>query len=259
MPSLSEHQSGEFFKLIYIGDSGTGKSGSLVSLMNEYDLRFLDMDNGLDVVRQFAQKECPDRLASVEYVTYRDKVRMGPSGPIIKPTAWVDSLKALTKWPVDESDPAEWGSKKVLVIDSGSSWGRSAFNWAKGLNPTAKDPRQWYFTAQQSFEDAIALLTSEQFNTNVILISHVTYNELQDGTTKGYATAVGKALGPIISKYFNTLLLAEATGSGKHTRRKIKTVPTGIIDLKNPAPFKVESEYDLSTGMAEIVRELKAL
>lgn len=258
MPKLSSHQSGKFVKLIYIGDSGTGKTGSTVSLLAEgYKLRFLDMDNGLDVLRQFASRDCPDKLDNVEFITLRDKMRAGPAGPVVSnPKAFTDSLKFLTKWE-DESDPAEWGEDTFLVVDSVSAWGKAAFNWAVGLNPTAKDPRQWYFTAQKAIEDAIALLSSEAFRTNVLLISHINYRELQDGTTKGYPNAVGSALGPIISRYFNTLLLAESTGMGKNTRRKIKTLPTGVIDLKNPAPFKIEAEYPLESGLAEIVRNIK--
>lgn len=261
MPKLSEHHASSLVKLIYIGDSGTGKTGSLVSLLsNGYKLRVLDMDNGLDALVQFARKECPDKLDNVDYETVRDKYRMGPAGPVIAgtPKAFVDALKLLTKWS-DESDPSEWGENTFLVIDSLSAMGRAAFAWARGLNPTAKDPRQWYFTAQQAIEDMIALLTGEAFHTNVILISHVNYKELHDGSTKGYANSIGSALGPTIPKYFNTMLLAEAIGSGKNIKRRIRTVPTGIIDLKNPAPFKIEADYPLETGLAQIVSGLKQL
>lgn len=259
MVSLTQHHSGKYVKLVFIGDSGTGKTGALTSLVKAgYHLRILDMDNGLDALVQHVKKECPENLGNVNYETVRDKYVSGPTGPIVRnPKAFVDAAKLMTKWS-DESDPSEWGENTVFVLDSGSSFGRAAFEWARGMNPSAKDPRQWYFAAQQAFENTIALLTSEAFHANFILISHVSYRELQDGTTKGYASAVGSALGPTISKYFNTLLLAETSGSGKNVRRRIKTVPTAVVDLKNPAPFSIEAELPLESGLATIFNQLKA-
>ena len=53
MPSLANHQSNEFTKLLIEGDSGSGKTGALASLVKAgYKLRILDMDNGLDALKQ---------------------------------------------------------------------------------------------------------------------------------------------------------------------------------------------------------------
>jgi hypothetical protein len=79
-----------------------------------------------------------------------------------------------------------------------------------------------------------------------------------NGTFKGFASSVGKALGPKIPRFFNTLLLSETSGSGKNVKRKIKTLPTGLIDLKNPAPMKMEAEYEISDGLLQIFNILKA-
>lgn len=258
MPSLTEHHSGSFAKVIYIGDSGTGKTGSLTSLVAAgYKLRILDMDNGLDALVQHVKQECPDKLVNVEYETVRDKYSPGPLGPTVRSAkAFVRAAELMTKWS-DGSEPAEWGDDTIFVLDSGTSFGKAGFEWARGMNPGAKDPRQWYFSAQQAFENTIAMLTSEAFHCNFIFISHVNYKELQDGTTKGYASAVGSALGPTISKYFNTLVMAETSGSGKNVRRRIKTVPTAVVDLKNPAPFKIDQELPLESGLATLFASLK--
>lgn len=258
MPSLADHHSSKFVKLIMIGDSSTGKTGSLTSLVAAgYKVRILDFDNGVDSLKEFVSKECPDKISSVDYETVRDKVSVGPAGPKIKdPVAFTNGLKLMDAW-YDGSKPAEWGEDTVFVLDSLSAFGRAAFAWARGLNPTAKDPRQWYFAAQQGVEDMIALLTSETFHTNVIVISHVNYKEVTEGITKGYTNAIGTALGPIIPRYFNTLLLAESSGTGKNVRRMIKTMPTALVDLKNPAPFKLLEELPLGTGLATIFKTLK--
>jgi hypothetical protein len=258
MPSLSDHQSSKYTKLILIGDSGTGKTGSLTSLVAAgYKVRVLDTDNGLDSLRAFVKKECPDKINNVDFETRRDEYVATTQGPIVKKaTAFVDCLKLMQTWS-DESSPQEWGPDTFFVLDSMTGLGKAAFEFAKGLNPAAKDPRQWYHAAQQAIENTIALLTSEAFHANVIVISHITYKEQQDGTTKGWASSIGSALGPTIPKYFNTLVLAERSGFGQNVKRKIKTVPTDTLDLKTAAPFTVDKELPLESGLATLVKALK--
>ena len=84
MTSLAEHQSSEFTKLLLIGDSGSGKTGSLSSLVKAgYKLRVLDMDNGLDSLRLYCKRDCPDKLGNVEFRTLRDKMKSSPIGPVV--------------------------------------------------------------------------------------------------------------------------------------------------------------------------------
>lgn len=252
MPTLDEHESNLYVKGLYIGDSGTGKTGSLVSLLQAgYKLKIMDMDAGLDSLKHYAKK-AQVSLRDVEYETYRDEYRATKAGPVIKgtPVAFVNALTKMTEWSEIKDD------KTVFVLDSGSAFGKSAFEWAKGLNPMAKDPRQWYFAAQQAVESTIAMLTGNQFEMNVLVISHVNYKELSEGVNKGYANFIGSAIGPVVAKYFNTLILAESSGAGTNTKRKIKTMPTGIIDLKVPNP-EIDRELPLETGLATLFEQLK--
>lgn len=253
MPTLDEHQSSDYLKAIYIGDSGTGKTGSLVSLLAAgYKFKILDMDNGLDSLVHFAREQCADKLANVEFETIRDDYIAGKAGPRLKggAKAFVAAMELMTTWS-EIDDP-----NTIFVLDSGSAFGRSAYEWAKGMNPTAKDPRQWYFAAQQACESVVAMLTGPEFKMNVLFISHVNYKEVHEGVHKGYTNVIGSALGPTIAKYFNILILAESSGQGVNTRRKIKTMPTGIIDLKVPNP-KVDKELPLETGLATLFQQLK--
>jgi hypothetical protein len=82
MPSLDKHQSSEFTKLLLEGDSGSGKTGSLASLVAAgFKLRVLDMDNGLDSLANAVKRTCPDKLSgNVEFRTLRDKRRATPAG-----------------------------------------------------------------------------------------------------------------------------------------------------------------------------------
>lgn len=262
MPTLANHPLGSYVKLLLIGDSGTGKTGSLASLAKDgYRLRILDLDNGLDSLVAVLRNEAPDRLSQVDFETRRDHFSITKQGArVLKPEAYIESLKLLTEWS-DGSTPAGWGPDTVLVVDSLTALGDAAFQWAKGMNPTSKDPRQWYFAAQQSIRDMLALLTSDAMETNVVLIAHINYNEVVDANgnlieKKGYPTSIGSALGPQIARYFNTMLVAETTGSGNALKRHIRAVTNGIIDAKAPITLP-SGRVDLSTGLATIFSKLK--
>jgi hypothetical protein len=259
MPTLTDHQSSEYRKLILIGNSGAGKTGALTSLVQAgFNLRIIDLDSGLDALVNHIKLVDPALLAKIQFQTFRDKMKMTPTGTRVvgAPRAYANTLETLEKWPDDGSDPAEWGKDTVLVIDSLTNLGRAAFLWAKAVNPSTKDPRQWYKTAQDLIEDLLANVTSDEFKTNVIVISHIELTD-QNGLIKGYASAIGKALGPKLARFFNTLIISEPKGQGKTIKRMIKTFPTALIDAKNPVPAKMEAEYPIETGLADIFKVLE--
>jgi len=260
MAKASAHVNSRFVKLMYIGDSSTGKTGSLVSLVQAgYNLRILDMDNGMDSLIAFTKRADPALLDKIDYLTYRDKFKSDPvRGPIVsgRPVAYTSAISVMNKWD-DGTTPAEWGLDTIFVIDSLTALSRAAFHWAQGMNPSAKDPRQWFGGAQDSIKNVLELLTSDDFRCHVIVISHVQMVERPDGSMKGYASAIGKALGPEIPKYFNTLLMAESKGTGENVKRTIQTMPTALVDLKNPHPFDLPKTLPLESGMAEVFKILR--
>lgn len=244
-------------KLLLIGDSGTGKTGGLASLVKSgARLRILDFDNKIagGILPIIVRRDNPDKLKNVEFEPLRDKFKSSPIGPILDgaPTAFTRGLALLDKW-TDGSRPADWGPGTILVIDSLTFLSDAAFNWAKGMNPSAKDPRQWFYSAQQAVENTIALLTSSAFNTDVLIIAHISYQDRQDGTIKGYPASVGKALGPTIPAYFENMALAHIVGG----KRMIQTVPTALIDLKNPAAYKMPAAMPIETGLADFFKTIK--
>lgn len=261
MPSLDQLVDSPILKLLLMGDSGTGKTGSLVSLVQAgYKLRILDFDSGLHVLGLMIRKHCPELLSSVSYRTLDDKFKPGPAGATIQPFAWTEACKMISRWKfkekdgteVDLGDPWAWGPEYILVLDSLTFLSDAAYNWADAMNPGAKDPRQIYGAAQDAVEHMLAQLKADTFYTNVIVISHVKYIERQDGTTKGYPTSVGSALSPNIPRYFNSMLQVLTKPGG---RRTIQTVSSALVDLKNPAAFS--EELPLETGMAQFFAALK--
>jgi hypothetical protein len=265
MPSLADHQSNLYTKMILMGDSGSGKTGSLTSLVGAgYRLRILDMDNGLETLKQFILRECPEAIGNVEYRTLRDKYKATPAGSQIvgQPRAFVEAYKMLDRWKYDDvdlGDPAGWGPECILVTDSLTLLSDAAYDWAEVLTPPGKrsgerDSRATYGTAQEGVETFLKTITSESFETNVIVIAHVKYIDNEDGSRKGYPTTVGKALSPQVPIYFNTIALCETDRKGQRT---IQTAATATIDLKNPKPFEMLPKYALTTGLADFFKVLR--
>lgn len=258
MPSLEGANIAPVTKLLLIGDSGTGKTGSLASLVETgYKVRILDMDNKVanGILPQILKQRCPDKLKSVDFEPLRDKFKSSALGYIADgiPQAYTKALALLDKWS-DGTVPKDWGSNTVLVVDSLTFFADAAFNWAKSMNPSAKDPRQWYGTAQDGVEHTLAVLTAATFNTNVIVISHITYMDRPDGMTKGYPSSVGKALGPTIPAYFDNMAECRTQGG----KRTIQTIPTAMVDLKNPASFKMAPTLPIETGLADFFKTLRS-
>ena len=242
-----------FFRSLFVGDSGTGKTGALLSLIEAgYKIKMLDMDGGAETLVQLIKHNCPERLDQFDYIVLRDKFQAHPSkglslkGPA---RAYPQALKYLTKWD-DDASPAEWGHDTVFCLDTLSSFGRSSFLWAQSLNPSAKDPRQWYGAAQDSVRTVLDLLTSQEFKTNVLINSHLQFES--DASTKKQVTAIGKALGGDIPKVFNNLLLASKSGTGDNVKRQIETRPTAEVDAKTVAPWLFDKKLPLETGLATI-------
>jgi len=256
MPSLEDFGQDKTFKILLCGDSGAGKTGALVSLVEAgYKLRILDLDVGIETLFFLVKQRCPQFASNVHYETRRDKFKTTQTGarPAAPPTAWPDAMSLLDKWS-DGTNPSEWGPDYVLVIDTLTALSRAAYNFAERLNPTAKDNRQIFGAAQRMIELLLGQITDEAFNTNVILISHITVNE-ESG--KGYPTSLGKALDNKIAAYFNNFFQVERVGVGDNARRVIRTIPTGRIDLKVSNPFGLPKEVPQDTGLATLATALK--
>lgn len=251
MAKLSDIAATKLVRILQVGNSGSGKTGALVSLVKAgYRLRIYDLDNGLDALINEIKVQCPDKLDAVEAMQFRDKYVFTASGPMVKgtPKALNDCLKALEKWD-DGTDPSTWGPDTILVLDSLTALGRAAFAWANQLHmgtAKGKEPRLIFGEAQRVIERTLETLTAPSFGTNVIVTTHIDMREQPDGTVKGWPSSIGEALGPKIAGFFNTMLIYETSGSGANVKRKIKTLPTAIVDAKNPAPQKIEAVYDIN-------------
>lgn len=268
---LLDHQSASTTKLLLIGDAGSGKTGALASLIRSgYNLRILDFDNGLDILRHVLGDYRP-QPGQVIYETLTDKRKAAGGKAIVDgvPMAFAKAMDLLTHWKMPERKIGErtipaydlgklttWGEKDVLVVDSMSFMSDAAMRHVLSANGRVMGPPQLqdWGEAIRMVEDTLGLLYSDAVKCHVIITSHITFvggGDDGQGVSKGYPNTLGQKLPPKVGRYFNGVLLVKVKGVGANAKRIIRTVSEGLVELKNPAPNKVPSELDIQDGLAK--------
>ena len=261
MPSLADHKSQSYRKLLLLGDAKVGKTSSLISLVAVgFKLRILDMDNLIDPLAEQIKLHCPDKLASVEVVSIRDKWKMTDAGPVLDgvPKAFSTAVKMIDRWKYDDVDlgvPGNWGPDCIFVLDSLSRFCDAAYNWAEIMTPKGKSGEKHgqaiYGTAQDGVENTLSTLTSAIFETNLIVICHGVYMALEDGTTKIFPQGIGQKLSPKIPQYFPYYVRYINTGG----KRTIQLKSNSMINLATP--LGLPDTLPMETGLATIFKDLQ--
>jgi hypothetical protein len=258
MSSLADHPTRSIIKLLAFGESKTGKTGSLVSLVQAgYKLRILDFDNLLGILRRQVLQHCPDKISNVDFISLIDSYKVGMKGTAYagKPTAYLESLRLLNSWN-DYGDPTSWPDDHILVIDSLSRWCDACYNLHDQMTPkTGKgggdyDGRAAFFSAQEDMEKQLATLTSSSFTTNVIVIGHGTYITLDDGIHI-LPQGIGAKLSPKIPEYFPNVVYY----TNKNDKRTIQLESNRMVNLANDASLK--GDLPIETGLATIFAALR--
>lgn len=262
MPSLSDHHSKSFAKIILIGDSGSGKTGALASLARAgYRLGILDFDNGLDILANILKAKDPKALANVNYLSCYDDKHSTKDGKVAikgKPVAFANAIKALDDWP-DLGSPAEWGPDSFLVIDSLTMMANACMDYVQyannhyGQRPTLPE----YGTYGDLMLETLSMIAAESFKTNVIVIAHLKQVGNVEEEMFIYPNALGQMVSTNIGQYFNNIIYAKSSGTGNNQRRKIFTQPRGSVLAKNSNPFVAKAEYDLEDGLAQFFSDLR--
>lgn len=267
-------------RIMIVGYPGTGKTGSLVSLINAgYKVRYLDFDGNVDPLLLYAD---PDKLVNVDIINLQDSLKdaggyIGVNG---LPTAFARGLKLLDSWKYKDEDGAEvdlgrskdWGPDTIVVVDSLTRMGDAAFRRALGLlNRTpANVTQQVWQLAMKEQEAFIDKLTNASNNFHVVVLAHLSIISPKDITkddadlTKDikeqvaeliparlFPSALGQKLPPKIGGYFPTLILAEAEFKGNTPTRKLKTQTKPELDLKVPAK-DFPASVDIADGLLKI-------
>jgi len=264
MPSISEHQSNLYTKLLLLGDAKSGKTTALESLVAAgYKLRILDMDNLLDGLKDKVMRDCPEKAGNVEFRTLRDKYKAGPLGPMLDgpATAFIAAMKMLDNWKYDDTDfgkPKDWGPGVIFVMDSLSRLCDAAYDYHASIIKPGRsgeiDGRAIYGAAQDAVEMVLANLTSVAFQTNIIVVCHSIYMDLPDGTKKIFPQGVGQKLSPKIPQYFPVYIRFK-NNAGK---RVIQIESDMMIDLAMPKLGAFAGKtLPIETGLAAIFETLR--
>lgn len=270
MVSIRSYQSTETTKMLFIGESGSGKTGALASLAAAgYNLRILDLDNGCDVLVDLLTSKSspypPDAADRVEVQTIMDSMKKLPTGKLVpgKAEAWNKAMSMLTHWKgdgVDLGPVSSWGPKDILVIDSLSLLCTAALNFILAMNGRLglrTEQSDWY-GAQQLIETLMQMLYDKEIRCNVIVITHVTFIGDDNSILRGMPASLGKALSPKLGRYFNNTVMIRSSGAGAAVKRQIITQPTGQIELKTSAPTRVAPSYEIKDGLAKLFEALRA-
>ncbi len=265
MPKLTERKETSPIKMMVIGDSGTGKTGALESLVRAgYKLKIIDFDNGLDYLQQ-ALSDVPELLDNIQYATFSNhfKTVNGRVIPKGTPKAWASSLKLLESGKIDDEDwgkPEEWDESTFLVLDSLTMASKAAMLQVLQVNGRLFEPAQIkdWGQAQGLVEGLIMWVCSEDIKCNVLILSHINFIEMQNGVMKGYPSSVGKALSTTLPRHFNTILNATVKGNGKSAQRIISPLPIQSIETKAAVPEEKLPEYwPIDTAYGEFMKLAK--
>ena len=271
MARLSDLTTSPVTKMLLMGDSGSGKTGAVMSLIaTGYNVRVLDLDNGLKVLQDYFinpdsayrkprpglwdAKQAASLADRFWYETLTDKMKASGAGQLVPVSArvWPKLTETLNKWP-GLGPVSGWGPQDVLVLDSLTFAAKAAMNFVLSMNARLgqKPWQEDWGVAQGYLDGLLQLLYDEGVNCNIIVNCHMKLFGPDGGVQKWFPETLGKALSPNIGRYFNTVLQAKTVGAGSATRRVITTVSSQGIELKTPCPLRVQKEYDISTGLAE--------
>lgn len=257
MPKLSDPSATPPIRALLLGDSGSGKTGALASLVKAgYNLYIADYDNGMEILRNITKREAPERLSAVDFETCRDESKL--IGSIPTPTdskAWAKGIRYL------EQVFKTAGPNDVVVVDSLSFAAKSAMIYTLKINNrlASRPYESDWGDAQRIVERFIDMITSDGVKCHVICTAHVSYqgNDAAGEALKGFPSMIGKALNPVVGRYFNHQLLVRQVGTGNALVRKIHTTTFANIELKNTSPGTIKPDYPLATGLADYFRDAR--
>lgn len=295
MPSLKAIRSAPA-KVLFMADSGFGKTGALASLANAgYRLFIHDFDLGSRVLGQFLT---PEALNRVIVRQHSDKVAADGIGiyPEGAPEAYRGFIQECAYGFEDILDSGEeikvpavtgLGPDDVFVLDSLTMYGWAAMRYTLMVNapPNSEAERlRWmhpypgdYGEAQSMCRRLLEMLYSEAVQCNVVVNTHVRYvggggtqittdkktghTQIRevDSESEGDAipTSIGRALGRETCRYFNTVISGEFQGSGLSAERYILTRDLPRFPLKNERPLEIDQKLPISTGLADLFEGIR--
>ena len=293
MTDILDHHSSQTTKCFIVGKQGTGKTGLLISLVAMgYKLRILDFDNGADILknlltsydypyRKYMEDHKIPLRGAIDVCTIAEKMKSHSTESRFIPQSsrgWEKMVSMLERWRDKKEDedlgPVEsWGTDVVLCFDTFGTCSDLAFFHTQALNNRLGDRFDEHGRdtggAQNILKNLVQKIFHPDIKCNVIFNSHITYVDESRGIAQrprldgviedptGYPTAIGRALSPVVGKYFNNVLMVEQSGSGQSAKHEIFTVPMKGVSVKTANPAVLKPKYNIETGLAEIFCTLR--
>lgn len=247
------------FKGLLCGEPKAGKTGSLASLANAgFKLKILDVDNNLAILNAYLTDKGKENVDAV-------------SIPAKDGKAWDLTQSLLRKWD-DGSNPAEWGTDTILVIDSASFLADTNLEETRaGQDSKLKEKmgdklsQDAYMALQVDFESMVARLSSK-FKCHILLIAHLRMVEKWEGTGNERRCIdrqllpyfPGQQLPRSVVRYMNNVWAIGVSPSGDrviHTQpAMIKGTTTAVRWLCSSRPDLIAKEV-AGLDLADLVKK----
>lgn len=268
-------------RMLLGGYPGSGKSGSLASLINAgFKVRVLNFEgkNGI-VGAKFADRAAV--LANLDVITLADNIGMGAQfmQPVGIPAAFDGALKALKDWKTTDGSlgpAADWGPDTILVIDSMTTLSEAIMNRARvkmNKTPTNMTQQVWGL-AREDLRNFIKVINADSNRFHVIVMSHLqmiaptAVDSTEDTTdqetlrdiarllpTRIYPIAMTKNQSQTIAGGFSSFIRAEKVYKNGKEARVLKIEGGEEIDLKLPTKG-VSSTLPIESGLLTIFEAL---
>ncbi len=234
-------------QIMLCGDSGAGKTSALATLANAgYQLRVLDLDNKLSVMRKHLTEEGAN---NVSVMTFKDALnKKADAYKRLKTTIY-------NGWKDDDEDLGKletWGPDTVLAIDSATFLGDIIKNEARAMDGKANFDKlsqaNWYDAILQ-VENLFNFLTSDFFKCHLVMTALPLLVEDDAGVSKFYPNVVTKNFSAQVGKFFDNVVRISSKRDGS---RIIRTAGDNRMELKVNGDFPLEIDADLSVLIAGV-------
>ncbi len=273
-------------RILCLAWPGGGKTGSLACLANAgFKLRILDFDGKKgSPLASYVRPEC---FKNVSIMTFCDKLRGGQKFIEVSgiPTAFADGIRAMDHWTyttddgevVDLGRSRDWGPDTIVVLDTGTAMGRTAFRRVIAMNNrTPLNTRDSDWGAAMAEEGAFLEKLCSPLNKHHTIVNYhlkaLGPREARKGDTDAvkeikereadliptrlYPSAMGSKSAPQnLGQYFSTTIeISPKYGPGGSVKRVINTQPREELDLKVAADLP--KTLPIETGMLTIFETL---
>lgn len=255
----------------------SAKTGALASLATGgYTLRYCNLDDNAEPLFAFSP---PTAHKNIQVLDCIDQFRVDAKGDLVVDgvqglKSWKTIVGAMDKWPLDGSDPAKWGARDVLVIDSLTELAKGLARRQQTIENRQNTRYSWndYDRVQKQVDAMLIYLKSKLPKASLAVICHLQLigpdlgtGDIEDDDLKEEVIrqklrgadivpwklapiSLGRAQGKTLAGHFTGTLYCKAT-SGRG--RVILTQPEDGFDAGVPVAG-LPRELPVADGMAKI-------